>query len=119
KKAFFFFLYDGQRQWQRQSVTSRVLTADARDGNFRYFPGIRNGNATSTTPSVDLNGNLTLPASQLRSFGVAAAIIQCLLRRPGSISHRHRSVRLRQARARQDAAAQQLERGRRAEHGRL
>ena len=70
KKAFFFFLYDGQRQYQRQSVTARVLTPEARAGNFRYFPGIRNGNATSTTPSVDLNGNLTLPASQLRSFNV-------------------------------------------------
>src|SRR5262245_49987168 len=57
KKAFFFFLYDSQRQFQRQSVTSRVLTNEARAGNFRYFPGIRNGNATSTTPSVDLNGN--------------------------------------------------------------
>jgi len=69
-KAFFFFLYEGQRQYQRQSVTARVLTQDARNGIFRYFNGVRNGNATSTTPSVDLNGNLTRPVSELRSFNL-------------------------------------------------
>jgi hypothetical protein len=70
KKAFFFFLYEGQRQYNRQSITSRVLTPEARTGNFRYFNGVRNGNAQSTTPSVDLNGNLTRPASELRSFNL-------------------------------------------------
>lgn len=69
-KAFFFFLYEGQRQYNRQSVTSRVLTPEARAGSFRYFNGVRNGNATSTTPSVDLNGALTRPASELRSFNL-------------------------------------------------
>src|SRR6185503_3025799 len=70
KKAFFFFLYEGQRQYNRQSVTARVLTPEARAGSFRYFNGVRNGNATSTTPSVDLNGNLTRPVSELRSFNL-------------------------------------------------
>jgi hypothetical protein len=69
-KAFFFFLYEGQRQYNRQSVTARVLTPDARNGVFRYFNGVRNGNATSTTPSVDLNGNLIRPVSDLRSFNL-------------------------------------------------
>lgn len=70
KKAFFFFLYEGQRQYNRQSVISRVLTPEARSGVFRYFNGVRNGNATSTTPSVDLNGNLIRPIADLRSFNL-------------------------------------------------
>jgi hypothetical protein len=69
-KAFFFFLYEGQRQYNRQSVISRVLTPEARSGVFRYFNGVRNGNATSTTPAVDLNGNLTRPIADLRSFNL-------------------------------------------------
>ena len=71
-KAFFFVLIDEQRYVEKQNVVSTVLTSPARQGIFRYLTegatgangGIsrRNGNAFSTTPSVDLNGN-TLSAS--------------------------------------------------------
>ena len=67
-RAFFFILYDGQRYLEKQDVVSTVLTAPARQGIFRYLtenaPGDsggvtrRNGNAFSTTPSVDLTGRL-------------------------------------------------------------
>ncbi len=67
-KAFFFFLYDGQRYVSKQETIGTVLTADARKGIFKYLTSTatgsaggtsrRNGNAFSTTPSVDLFGNV-------------------------------------------------------------
>ncbi|MBZ5675158.1 MAG: TonB-dependent receptor [Acidobacteriia bacterium] len=64
-KAFFFALIDNQRYVQKVNVVSTVLTAEARQGIFRYLtagsPGgtsRRNGNAFSSTPSVDINGNI-------------------------------------------------------------
>jgi hypothetical protein len=70
-KAFFFFLYDGQRTILKNVVTSPVLTATARQGIFRYFPGVNNGNAASETttganpvaPVVDRLGNPVKPAA--------------------------------------------------------
>src|SRR5207247_768081 len=56
-KAFFFFLYDGQRYVSKQETIGTVLTPEARQGIFRYLtagaPGgtsRRNGNAFATTP---------------------------------------------------------------------
>jgi len=72
-KTFFFFLYEGQRVAQRRYVTGPVLTAEARQGIFRYFPGVQNGNALATTPTVDLFGNPVRPAGatgNLQSFSV-------------------------------------------------
>ena len=60
-KTFFFFLYDGQRYATRESVVGMVLTAQARQGIFRYFPGVQNGNAASNNPSVDFQGNPVAP----------------------------------------------------------
>jgi hypothetical protein len=64
-KAFFFVLIDEQRFLEKQDVVSNVLTGPARQGIFRYLtegaPGgtsRRNGNAFSSIPSVDLNGNV-------------------------------------------------------------
>src|SRR5262245_26993394 len=71
-KAFFFILIDEQRYVEKQNVVSTVLTGPARQGIFRYLTegstaanggtSRRNGNAFSTIPSVDLNGN-TLAAN--------------------------------------------------------
>jgi hypothetical protein len=72
-KTFFFFLYDGQRTLQRANINSPVYTAEARRGIFRYFPGVPNGNAISTIPTVDLAGNpLPPPGAKgpLASFDV-------------------------------------------------
>src|SRR6058998_3722279 len=67
-KAFFFFLYDGQRYLTKEETVGIVMTPQARQGIFRYLtagaPGSaggtsrRNGNAFATTPSVDLQGNV-------------------------------------------------------------
>jgi hypothetical protein len=68
-KAFFFFLYDGQRFVEKAQVISTVLTPLARQGIFRFLtqnaPGSqggvsrRNGNAFALPQnrSVDLAGN--------------------------------------------------------------
>jgi hypothetical protein len=68
-KAFFFVLFDEQRYVEKQNVVSTVLTGPARQGIFRYLEGRRNGNAFSTTPSVDLRGNVVAP-ELLRSFNL-------------------------------------------------
>ena len=64
-KAFFFVLIDQQRYIAKQNVVATVLTDTARQGIFRYLTASsaggtarRNGNALSTTPSVNLNGNI-------------------------------------------------------------
>ena len=69
-KAFFFFLTDDQRYMTKVNYVATVLTAPARQGVFRYLTtgsvggGARtNGNAFSTTPSVDLNGNILTSAN--------------------------------------------------------
>jgi hypothetical protein len=62
-KTFFFALYDGNRQRTSSSLTETVLTASARQGIFRYFPGVTNGNAQSSLPTVNLAGNPVQPAS--------------------------------------------------------
>src|SRR6266516_1218615 len=65
-KTFFFGLYDRQDMVQKQSVDAIVLTPLARQGIFRFFPGVNNGNAdttpsgagvTRTAPVVDKTGN--------------------------------------------------------------
>src|SRR5438093_6002147 len=71
-KAFFFVLIDDQRYLEKNDTVATVLTDPARDGIFRFLTqgatganggtARRNGNAFSTTPSVDLNGN-TLTAN--------------------------------------------------------
>lgn len=63
-KTFFFGLYDGNRQVTSAATNRLVLTAPARQGNFRFFPGAISGNANATAnPSVDLRGNPIQPAS--------------------------------------------------------
>jgi hypothetical protein len=68
-KTFFFALYDGQRMWSRESVRATVLTADARAGNFRFFPGVVNGNADANAtggnnPTASVVDHLGNPRTQ-------------------------------------------------------
>ena len=62
-RTFAFFLYEGQRQKNNSAINDTVLTATARQGTFRFFPGLQNGNATAAVPTVDLNGNPVQPAA--------------------------------------------------------
>ena len=78
-KTFFFVLYDGQRMWSREVVRATVLTDAARNGDFRYFGNVVNGNADAiatgganpTAPVVDKLGN-PLPVSQIQASITAA-----------------------------------------------
>jgi hypothetical protein len=47
-KTFFFVLYDRNDQRQKETVNAAVLTPTARQGIFRFFPGVNNGNADAT-----------------------------------------------------------------------
>jgi hypothetical protein len=72
-KTFFFFLYEGNRSAQRDYITGQVLTAQARQGIFRHYPGVQGGNAISSNPTVDVNGNPVTPrgaTGPLTSFSV-------------------------------------------------
>jgi hypothetical protein len=73
-KMFFFVLLDEQRYRRRQNIQGAVLTAQARQGIFRYWPGAENDNALGGAgASVDLNGNPVRPAGatgDLQSFNV-------------------------------------------------
>jgi hypothetical protein len=62
-KTFFFFLYDGQRQVTKATTTATTYTQTARQGIFRFFPGVQNGNANAAVPVVDLAGNSLRPAT--------------------------------------------------------
>lgn len=62
-RTFIFVLYEGQRQTINTAQNTTVLTATARQGIFRFFPGVQNANATSAVPTVDLSGNPVQPAA--------------------------------------------------------
>jgi hypothetical protein len=63
-KTFFFVLLDEQRDVTKTNTVGTVLTPQARNGVFRYFPGVNNANILSTTiaPTVDRLGNPVQPA---------------------------------------------------------
>jgi hypothetical protein len=73
-KTFFFFLYEGQRRLEKQSIVATVLTDPARQGTFRYFTGRQNGNfvAAASTRSVERDGSLntSLNPANLREINV-------------------------------------------------
>jgi hypothetical protein len=60
-KTFFFFLWEGQRYVTKHQFIGSVLTAEARQGTFRFFPGVQNGNFFSNNPVVDRFGNPVTP----------------------------------------------------------
>src|SRR5688572_1044308 len=71
-KTFFFFLYDGQRFVTKSYFNGLVLTEQARQGNFRFFPGVQNGNALSNVPTVDRSGNPVRPAAATGDLTLAS-----------------------------------------------
>jgi Carboxypeptidase regulatory-like domain/TonB dependent receptor len=60
-KTFFFGLFEANINHSKSSVTSTTLTSDAREGIFRYYPGVQDANANANVPTVDLNGNPVTP----------------------------------------------------------
>ena len=61
-RTFFFALVEGQRYTERENVLGLTLTAQARQGRFRFFPGVDSGNVTANIPVVDRLGNPLRPA---------------------------------------------------------
>src|SRR5437016_2207015 len=73
KKPFFFFLVDEQRDIFRQNFVGVVLTPLARQGIFRFFPGVDNQPLDGNNPTVDRNSNPVKPANatgDLQSFNI-------------------------------------------------
>ena len=62
-RSFFFVAYEGLRERTKSPATVTVFTATARQGLYRYFPGVRNANAIATVPTVDLSGNPLKPGT--------------------------------------------------------
>ena len=60
-KTFFFVLVDEQRWTQKQDFIGNVLTNEARNGIYRFFPGADNANVLQARPSVDRLGNPVSP----------------------------------------------------------
>src|SRR5438552_776130 len=54
-KTFFFALVDEQRDGFKQTAVGTVLTPLARQGIFRYCPGVDSQTLTQTNPTVDRN----------------------------------------------------------------
>ena len=65
KKNRTFYIVFYERRYERfsQTVISTVYTNLARQGIWRFYPGARNANALSPTPTVDLNGVPSKPAA--------------------------------------------------------
>ena len=62
-KTFFFVLVDEQRWVAKQNFVGTVLTNEARQGIFRFFPGVDNQNVFQSVPTVDRSGNPVRPAA--------------------------------------------------------
>jgi hypothetical protein len=60
-KTFFFALFEASINRALTSETDTVPTASARQGIFRFYPGVQNANANANNPSVDLSGNPVTP----------------------------------------------------------
>jgi carboxypeptidase family protein len=63
QRTFFHFTYEGQRERDTSRVTAGTYTQTARDGIFRFYPGVQNGNANAPVPTVDVNGNPVRPVT--------------------------------------------------------
>jgi Carboxypeptidase regulatory-like domain len=62
-RTFVFFLFEGQKQSTSTAENETVWTATARQGIFRFYPGVQDANATAAVPTVDINGNPIQPAN--------------------------------------------------------
>ncbi len=60
-KTFFNAYYEGQRQRQHNLFNAITYRETARQGIFRYWPGVQNANALAANPTVDLAGNPIQP----------------------------------------------------------
>ncbi len=62
-KMFFNGIYEPYKQRNFTTVDPVVYTASALAGNFRFYPGVVNGNLNAAVPTVDFGGNPVQPSS--------------------------------------------------------
>ncbi len=62
-KTFFNGIYEGATERNTFVANETVYTQSALAGNFRFFPGVVNGNVTTAAPTVDSAGNPLQPAA--------------------------------------------------------
>ena len=67
-KTFFFALFEASINRTKTPVTDTVPTATARQGIYRFFPGVQNGNANANNPVVNLSGNPVTPSGATGSL---------------------------------------------------
>lgn len=70
-KTFFFVNVQLLHALNSPFLTRTVYTDTAKKGLFRYVIGGKNGNAGSTNPSVDANGNV-LPGKNIGTYDIVA-----------------------------------------------
>ena len=70
----FFFLYEGLQYVQKTPTTATVLTPTARQGIYRYFPGVQSANAVAANPTVDLAGNPVIPRGATGALSSASPL---------------------------------------------
>ena len=111
-RTFFHFLYDGQREVTKNSVTSVTFTDQARQGIFRFYENVQNGNANATLPTVNLDGSPRppTPGAQLQEVILFGRDPNRLTARPNGCGGGDAQV---------DAFTEQLQIRRRIEHRRI
>lgn len=62
-RTFFNGIWEEDHQNQRVATNSVVFTPSALQGNFRFFPGAQNQNATGVAPTVNTSGVPVQPAA--------------------------------------------------------
>jgi hypothetical protein len=67
-KMFFNGIYEPYKQRNFTTRNQSVYTPTALQGIFRFYPGVINGNAQASTPTVDLAGNPVQPAGATGSL---------------------------------------------------
>jgi hypothetical protein len=60
-QTFFNAYFEGQRQRQHNLFNAVTYRETARQGIFRYWPGVQNANALAANPTVDFAGNPIQP----------------------------------------------------------
>jgi Carboxypeptidase regulatory-like domain/TonB-dependent Receptor Plug Domain len=62
-KTFFNGIYEPYKSRNQFVANETVYTASALEGNFRFYPGVVNGNVTTAAPTVDSAGNPVQPSA--------------------------------------------------------
>ncbi len=62
-RTFFNGIYEPFKERNQNTANLLVYTPTARQGIFRFFPGVVNGNVTTAVPTVDTSGNPLQPAT--------------------------------------------------------